>query len=126
MGWNNCFYKSRLGKISEKSRERQFVLGLCAWCFFALSFCPASAELFFAGLIPLSLKNGGSPLLIPAIYGITALPVIFFASLVAFSAKRVGIAFNKLSDIEKWVQNIAGALFILAGIYYCVNFNFAL
>ncbi len=90
---------------------------------FALSFCPASAALFFAGLIPLSFK-AGSKIAVPAIYGIgTALPVLFFAILIAFSAKYVGTVFNRLSNIEKWVRLLAGILFILAGLYYCVNFN---
>jgi cytochrome c-type biogenesis protein len=88
---------------------------------FALSFCPVSAGLFFAGLIPLSIQHE-SKLLLPAVYGLgTALPVIFFAFLIAFSSEAVGRAFHRLTQIEKWVRITAGALFILAGIYYCLT-----
>jgi len=93
---------------------------------FALSFCPVSAGLFFAGLIPLSLQHG-SRLLLPAVYGLgTALPVIFFAFLITLSAEAVGKAFHRLTQIEKWVRVIAGALFILAGLYYCLTHVYGL
>jgi len=88
---------------------------------FALSFCPVSAGLFFAGLIPLAAKQG-SRLVLPILYGTgTALPVLVFAFLLAFTAASVGKAFNKLTAVERWVRVIAGALFILAGIYYCLT-----
>jgi len=88
---------------------------------FALSFCPVSAGLFFGALIPLSIQHG-SKLLLPALYGAgTALPVIGFAFLIAFAAERVGKAFNRLTQVEAWVRKIAGVLFVLAGIYYCVT-----
>ena len=51
----------------------------------------------------------------------TALPVIGFAFLIAFATERVGKAFNRLTQIENWVRRIAGILFILAGIYYCMT-----
>jgi cytochrome c biogenesis protein CcdA len=93
---------------------------------FALSFCPVSAGLFFAGLIPLSLQHGSS-LLLPAVYGLgTALPVIFFAFLITLSAEAVGKAFHRLTQIEKWVRIIAGALFILAGLYYSLTHIYGL
>ena len=88
---------------------------------FALSFCPVSAGLFFAGLIPLAAKQG-SRLVLPALYGTgTALPVLVFAFLLAFAASSVGKAFNKLTAVERWIRVIAGALFVLAGLYYCLT-----
>ena len=70
---------------------------------FALSFCPVSAGLFFAGLIPLTLKEG-SRFLLPAVYGVgTALPVLAFAFLIAFSTEYLGKAFDRLTQVEKWV-----------------------
>ena len=89
---------------------------------FALSFCPVSAGLFFAGLIPLTLKQG-SPLALPGVFGVgTALPVIAFAFILAFASQSVGKAFDRLSHIEKWVRVVTGAVFILAGLYYCLTF----
>ncbi|HUS57105.1 MAG TPA: aromatic aminobenezylarsenical efflux permease ArsG family transporter [Planctomycetota bacterium] len=85
---------------------------------FALSFCPVSAGLYFGALLPLSAKHG-SQFVLPIIFGIgTALPVLVFAFLIAFASEYVGKAFNRVSQIEKWVRGITGAVFILAGIYY--------
>lgn len=91
---------------------------------FALSFCPVSAALFFGSLIPLSLKYN-SNILLPLFYGIgTALPVIFFAFLIAVSARSLGKVFNKLSKIDYWSRKIAGVIFILVGIYFSLAYIF--
>lgn len=88
---------------------------------FALSFCPVSAGLFFGGLIPLSTTHG-SAVVLPALFGAgTALPVIVFAFLIAFGSRYVGKAFNRLTQVERWVRVITGVAFILAGIYYCLT-----
>jgi len=72
-------------------------------------------------LIPLSLKEG-SRYLLPVLYGVgTALPVIIFAFLIAFAGEQVGKAFNRLTQVETWVRAIAGILFVLVGIYYCIT-----
>jgi len=93
---------------------------------FALSFCPVSAGLFFGGLIPLSASND-SRLVLPALYGVgTALPVIVFAFLIAFASQHVGRAFNRLTQIERWVRVVTGAIFILAGIYYSLAYVYGL
>jgi cytochrome c biogenesis protein CcdA len=55
-------------------------------------------------------------------YGVgTALPVVAFAALVAFGARWVGQAFNRLAQVEWWARRVTGALFILVGIYYCLT-----
>lgn len=85
---------------------------------FALSFCPVSAGLFFGVLIPLSTANQ-SMFVLPLLYGIgTAVPVLVFAALIAFASQRLGSAFNRLTQIERWVRRITGLVFVLAGIYY--------
>ena len=87
---------------------------------FALSFCPVSAGLFFGGLIPLSTTHQ-SRFVLPMLYGVgTALPVIVFAFLIAFASNYVAKAFNRLTQVERWVRIATGAVFILAGIYYCL------
>lgn len=84
---------------------------------FALSFCPVSAGLFFAALVPLALKTK-SIFILPASYGVgTALPVIFFAFLIAFGGEILGKAFNRLTQVELWIRRVTGVLFIAAGIY---------
>lgn len=87
---------------------------------FAMSFCPVSAGLFFGGLIPLAAAHN-SLFALPTSYGAgTALPVIVFAFLMAFASQSVGRAFNRLTQIERWVRITTGVVFILAGLYYCL------
>jgi threonine/homoserine/homoserine lactone efflux protein len=77
--------------------------------------------LFFAGLIPLCVQHN-SRLALPMLYGVgTALPVLVFALLLAFAAASVGKAFNKLTAVERWIRILAGVLFVLAGLYYCLT-----
>ncbi|MEZ5359962.1 MAG: aromatic aminobenezylarsenical efflux permease ArsG family transporter [Candidatus Zixiibacteriota bacterium] len=97
-----------------------FLLGV----FFALSFCPVSAALFFGSLIPLAIATE-SAVILPVTYGIgTAVPVIIFAFLIAFGAQKVGKAFNALTKIEYWARRVTGVVFILVGIYYCLSYIF--
>ncbi len=49
------------------------------------------------------------------------IPVMAFAFLIAFAAQRVGKAFDRLTQVEWWVRTITGAVFVLAGIYYCLT-----
>ena len=89
---------------------------------FALSFCPVSAGLFFGGLLPLSAANQ-SRLVLPTLYGVgTALPVIGFAFLMAFASHYVAQAFNRLTQVERWVRSVTGVLFVLAGLYYSLRY----
>jgi cytochrome c-type biogenesis protein len=89
---------------------------------FALSFCPVSAGLFFGGLVPLSMSNQ-SRVVLPTLYGVgTALPVLVFAFLMAFASQHVGKAFNRLTQIERWVRIVTGVIFIAAGIYYSLAY----
>jgi len=91
---------------------------------FALSFCPVSAALFFGSLIPLC-AGLGSIALLPSVYGLgTALPVVVFAALIAFSAGAIGKVFDRLTVFERWARRITGLIFILVGIYYCLTYIF--
>jgi cytochrome c-type biogenesis protein len=88
---------------------------------FALSFCPVSAGLFFGGLLPLALKHESSVML-PLVYGVgTSLPVVIFAFLLVFGSAYVGIVFKRLTQIEVWIRLLAGAVFIIAGLYYSLT-----
>jgi cytochrome c biogenesis protein CcdA len=122
LGWLGSGLSLNLASEGVQRRARTHGLrwALPIGSLFALSFCPVSAGLFFAGLIPLALKQG-SPLVLPAVFGIgTALPVIAFAFILAFASQYVGKTFARLSHIEKWVRILTGTIFILAGIYYCM------
>jgi len=88
---------------------------------FALSFCPISAGLFFGSLFSLAMQRG-SIILLPSLYGAgTALPVLVFAFLLAFSANLVGKTFHKLTIFERWARRITGVVVILAGLYICLT-----
>ncbi len=121
LGWLGSEASIHLGaeKLQQKAQTGGIGWAVPIGFLFALSFCPVSAGLFFGGLLPLALKQQ-SPMLLPVIYGIgTSLPVVIFAFLMAFGSAAVGKAFNKLTHLEIWIRRIAGAAFILAGIYYC-------
>lgn len=93
-----------------------FLLGL----FFALSFCPVSAGLFFGSLLPLSV-GAGSILLLPALFGIgTALPVLAFAFLIAVGVNWVSTGFERVQGFERWARRVTAVVFLGAGVYLTV------
>jgi cytochrome c-type biogenesis protein len=101
-----------------------FGAGLVLGVVFALSFCPASAALYFAGLIPLAIKFE-SNFMLPAVFGIsTALPVVLFAFLIAISANAMAKAFNRISAFERWARRVTGVIFLVVGVYFCLAFIF--
>jgi cytochrome c-type biogenesis protein len=101
-------------RIAELGLAGALLIGII----FALTFCPVSAALFFATLIPLSVKHSSS-ILLPAVYGIgTALPVIIFAMLLALSAELMARAFNKVTQFELWARRATGIVFLVIGIYF--------
>jgi cytochrome c biogenesis protein CcdA len=110
------------GSIASWCNKRTGEIGLAGalliGILFALTFCPVSAALFFATLIPLSVKHSSSVLL-PAVFGIgTALPVLIFALLLALSADLMARAFNKVTQFELWARRATGIVFIVIGIYF--------
>src|SRR3989339_647530 len=46
--------------------------------------------------------------------------------LIAFSAEYLGKAFNRLTQLEKWVRLVAGVLFVLVGVYYSLTHIYGL
>jgi cytochrome c-type biogenesis protein len=85
--------------------------------FFALSFCPVSAGLFFGTLVPLAADRS-SPLLLPAVYGIgTALPVAAFAVLLAAGTSWLGKALDRVQAFELWARRVTAVVFVGVGVY---------
>ncbi len=122
LGWIGSGASLNLGSVAlqEKAGRGGIIWALPLGILFALSFCPVSAGLFFGGLLPLALQQQ-SVLILPVVYGIgTALPVVIFAFIMAFASAYVGRAFNRLTQIERWIRYLTGTAFILAGIYYCM------
>jgi cytochrome c biogenesis protein CcdA len=112
---------SRLGENVGKRAERWGVwAGLALGALFALSFCPVSAALYFGSLIPLAVRCESSVLL-PVAYGIgTALPVLAFAFLLVFGARRVGQAYERLARFDAWARRATGVLFIGVGVGFSI------
>ncbi len=108
---------SGMGEAMQKKVEKAGVFGaFLLGVLFALSFCPTSAALFFGSLLPLAIKMQ-SGFVLPGVFGVaTGLPVLLFAFLLAFSANKVGQAYNKLAKFEVWAQRITGAVFLIVGI----------
>lgn len=112
------FGSTRLGSSLHGRTDRWGLGGaLVLGAVFALSFCPLSGALFFGSLIPLAAQQQ-SPLLLPALYGLgTGIPVLVFAGLMAFGARWVGLAFDRLGVIERWARRLTGAVFLAVGVY---------
>jgi cytochrome c-type biogenesis protein len=93
---------------------------------FALSFCPASAALFFGGLLPLAAKSD-SVVLVPLVYGIaTGVPVIVFAAILAGGSHRVGTLFTRVQQVERWLRLFTAVIILAVGLYLTLRLNFAL
>jgi cytochrome c-type biogenesis protein len=100
--------------FKNKGMTGTFLLGVI----FALAFCPYSGALFFAMLVPMTLSTSAG-LALPIIYAVgTGLPVIFFAFIIAFSIQKLGSYFKAIQKVEKIMRIIAGATFLLTGLYY--------
>ena len=115
------------GRRGEQLRQRLEAKGI--WgalplgALFALSFCPVSAALFFGSLVPLAVRFD-SPVVFPTLYGAgTALPVVAFAILIAFGARFVAKAFNRLTAAERWARRLTGMVFLGVGIYMTVVYT---
>ena len=116
------------GGLSERLGRRVERWGLAGalalGVIFALSFCPVSAALFFGSLISLAVKYD-SRILLPAAFGVgTGLPVFTFAVIIGLGVGSLGAAFRKVQTFEKWARRVTGVVFILVGIYYCLEYIF--
>ncbi len=105
-------------KLSEKFKDKGLLGSFLIGVVFALAFCPYSGALFFGILIPMTIASADG-LYLPIIFAFgTGLPVILFTYLLAFTAGKVGVFFNRITKIEKIMRTVAGVVFILVGLYY--------
>mgnify|MGYP001810133488 FL=1 len=104
----------KVGTWSKTSYWGTFLLGVI----FALAFCPYSAVLYFAILIPMTVSSA-TGLYLPVLFAIaTGIPVILFAWFLAFAVGNVAKLYNKIKTFELWFRRIVSVMFILTGIYY--------
>jgi len=117
----NFLGKSNLqNKLSEKFRDKGLLGSFLIGIVFALAFCPYSGALYFGALIPMTITSAKG-LYLPIIFAFgTALPVIVFTYLLAFTVGKVSSFYTKIAKIEKMMRLVAGVVFILSGLYYIV------
>ena len=105
--------------LKGKGLLGSFLIGVI----FALAFCPYSGALYFGMLIPMTISSVDG-LYLPIVFAFgTGLPVILFTYLLAFAAGSVGVFYNKIAKIERWMRVIAGVVFVLTGVYYVLIFT---
>lgn len=106
--------------LAKKGGVGALLLGVL----FAMAFCPTSGIFYFGMLIPMSVTATAGWML-PILFAIaTALPVLVVAWILAFSVEKVGEFYGKMQTIQKWLNIIVGALFVVIGIYYCIIMYF--
>jgi cytochrome c biogenesis protein CcdA len=112
--WFSGFTSGISARLADKGYLGAFLLGVI----FALSFCPFSAVLFFAMLIPLALA-AGDPVIIPAVFAIaTGLPVIVISYLLVKGVGKCNGIVQKIGAAEIWIRRAVAAVFIVVGVDY--------
>lgn len=110
-----------ISALKEKLAKKGFLGAFLLGVIFALAFCPFSAVLFFAMLIPLAV-NAKDFLFIPASFAIaTGLPVIIFSFILTKSVSNLSKIMNLVQTFEKYSRKIIAIIFILVGIYYTLS-----
>jgi len=114
--WFSGFTSGISGRLADRGYLGAFLLGVI----FALSFCPFSAVLFFAMLIPLALA-AGDPVIIPAVFALaTGLPVIVISYLLARGIGKCNGIIQKIGAAEIWIRRAVAAVFLIVGVYYII------
>ncbi len=109
-------------KLSEKFINKGLLGSFLIGVLFALAFCPYSGALYFGLLIPMTISSFDG-LYLPIVFAIgTGIPVILFTYLLAFTASRISVFYNRIAQIEKWTRTIAGIVFVVVGLYYIFIF----
>jgi cytochrome c-type biogenesis protein len=115
--WFSGFTSGMSGRLADKGYLGAFLLGVI----FALSFCPFSAVLFFAMLIPLAV-GAGDPVIIPSVFALaTALPVIIISFILAQGIGKCKKMIEKIGAAEIWIRQAVAAVFLVVGIYSIVT-----
>lgn len=121
------FFKIRLpgtrglASLMENRRQWRYIDAVLLGILFALAFCPYSGVLYFGMLVPMTIASA-SGLYLPVIFAVaTALPVIIFAWLLAYTVSGIGSVYRKIKIFEIWFRRIIAILFICVGVYYILK-----
>jgi cytochrome c biogenesis protein CcdA len=108
----------RLDSLKAKLAEKGYLGAFFLGAVFALAFCPFSAVLFFAMLIPIAIQ-AGDPIIIPSVFAFaTGLPVIILSAILAKSVSKLASAVKKVQKAEAYMRKAVGVIFLLIGGYY--------
>jgi len=107
-----------LSSVGGTVAEWGMIGGLPLGALFALAFCPYSAVLFFAVLLPLALKSAGG-ITLPAFFAVgTGLTVLLLGILLSFGVAGISRWVDAISRGEKIMRVAVAAIFIAIGIFY--------
>lgn len=102
------------GKAPGEGTAGAFLLGFG----YSFSFCPTLFVLFFAWVLPLSLRSPGG-VLFPGLFGVgTALPLLAAVGLLVAGGKIAERWMTRMGlKVERPLRWLAGAVFVLAGLH---------
>jgi cytochrome c biogenesis protein CcdA len=111
-------------RIQNKQKKGNILNAAFLGFFFAITFCPYNAVLFFGMLIPLTITSVWG-LYLPVIYSVASgFPVIIIAYLLAYSIAGIGSFYNNIKVFQKWLNRIVAIIFIAVGVYFIFLFYF--
>lgn len=109
---------SRMDSLKAKLAEKGYLGAFFLGAVFALAFCPFSAVLFFAMLIPLAIQ-AGDPIIIPSVFAFaTGLPVIILSIILAKSVSKLASTVKTVRKVEAYMRKAVGVIFLFIGSYY--------
>ena len=90
---------------------------------FAVAFCPTTAATFL-GMLALAAQTQ-SCFLFPICFGVSAtLPVLVLAGVIAYHIRLLSKILQVVQNIDAWMRNLTGTLFIVLGFYLTIRHNF--
>ena len=90
----------------------------------SLILCPANIVIFFGILIPLSIGSSAGVFL-PSVFSVAStLPIILLMFIMTLSVNNIDKIFRFTDKIGKYLVRISGVLFVLVGIYICIEHLF--
>ncbi len=116
---DRCLYGLNLKNIGKR-KWSAFSIGMLL----AFAFCPYCAAIYFGMLVPFSFSVSHGAIL-SWIFGIgAAIPVLLTTGIIAFSYTKLYKLYNKLQKFELWFRRTLGALFILSGLLFVIEYYF--
>ena len=91
---------------------------------FAVAFCPTTAAMFL-GMLTLAAQ-AKSWIIFSMCFGVSAtLPVLVLAGVITSHIRLLSKILQVAQNIDVWMRNLTGILFIVLGIYLTIRHNFA-